>query len=187
MRKLGVMRKRSPPSTTRSCCSSSFLVNSYSNIITTNSSSNRLSAFACIITNPYLKHHHHLPAYPSYPINCAILCVYTPIMPSMHLFTFGILALLLPNALAAPTSNTAAYAVKERHDAPQGWTKITSPVEYQTISLQIALKQQNSDALTKIALEVSDPSHPRYGQYLSAKQVRDLVAPSNATIDAVFG
>ncbi|THV79567.1 subtilisin-like protein [Aureobasidium pullulans] len=92
-------------------------------------------------------------------------------MPSMHLFTFGILALLLPNAIAAPTSNTAAYAVKERHDAPQGWTKITSPVEYQTISLQIALKQQNSDALTKIALEVSDPSHPRYGQYLSAKQL----------------
>lgn len=108
-------------------------------------------------------------------------------MPSMHLFAFGILALLLPNIVAAPASNTAAYAVKERHDAPQGWTKMTSPVEFQTISLQIALKQQNSDALTKIALEVSDPSNPRYGQYLSAKQVRDLVASSNETIDAVFG
>lgn len=105
----------------------------------------------------------------------------------MHLFTFGILALLLLSVIAAPTSNTVAYAVKERHSAPQSWTKMTSPVEFHTISLQIALKQQNSDALTKIALEVSDPSHPLYGQYLSAKQVRDLVASSNETIDAVFG
>jgi len=103
----------------------------------------------------------------------------------MHLFTFGIFAVLLPSVIAAPTSNTAAYAVKERHAAPLGWTRISSPADYQIINLQIALRQENSDALIKIAMEVSDPSHPRYGQHLSAKQVRDLVAPSNGTIDAV--
>ena len=103
----------------------------------------------------------------------------------MHLSTFGMLALLLPNVVAAPTSNTAAYAIEERHAAPLGWTRMSSPADSQIINLQIALRQEISDALTKIAMEVSDPSHPRYGQHLSAKQVRDLVAPSNETIDAV--
>ncbi|THZ05120.1 subtilisin-like protein [Aureobasidium pullulans] len=92
-------------------------------------------------------------------------------MPSMHLSTFGMLALLLPNVIAAPTSNTAAYAIKERHAAPLGWTRMSSPADSQIINLQIALRQENSDALTKIAMEVSDPSHPRYGQHLSAKQL----------------
>lgn len=47
------------------------------------------------------------------------------------------------------------------------------------------MKQGSFDELEKQLYEVSDPNHHRYGQHLSADEVSALVAPSEASLNAV--
>lgn len=51
--------------------------------------------------------------------------------------------------------------------------------------MSIGLKHRNQDKLEQHALELSNPSHVRYGQYMSASDIRDLIAPPAETIDMV--
>jgi len=104
------------------------------------------------------------------------------------LFSISTLVLLghLTGVLAIPAaSQVKNYAIKERHAMPRGWTKISRPEGHHSIDLQIGLKQQNQDKLEQHVMEVSDPSHARYGQYLSADQVHELTAPGDETVDLV--
>lgn len=106
----------------------------------------------------------------------------------MHLSTFALaLATLLSDVIAAPTAAGASqsYAVKERHAVPRGWTVVSRASGSQMINLQIGLRQRNQEILEKHVVEVSNPSHARYGQYLSASEIKDLIAPSDDTIDLV--
>lgn len=103
----------------------------------------------------------------------------------MYIFVFSLFALLLGDATAAPTWGNAIYAVKERHIVPQGWTSIASVPDSHSIHLRIGLRPQNLDLLQEHAMQVSDPSHVRYGQHLSAAEIRNIVAPSRQSIDMV--
>jgi len=97
------------------------------------------------------------------------------------------LALLasLGSVLAVPTSHLKYYRVKERHTVPAAWTAVSRPDPHRIINLQIGLKQRNMDKLEQDLLEVSDPDHARYGQYLSAGEVHELIAPTNDTVDLI--
>lgn len=53
------------------------------------------------------------------------------------------------------------------------------------INLEIGLKHQNQDKLSQHVLELSDPSHARHGQYLSAEEIKDLIAPADEDIELV--
>lgn len=68
---------------------------------------------------------------------------------------------------------------------PRGWSAISRPHKSQMINLQIGLKQSNEDVLDRHLSEVSDPAHHRYGQYLSAEEMHELVKPSEETIEMV--
>lgn len=97
---------------------------------------------------------------------------------ALHLLSFG-------SVLAIPTDSSQLYAVKERHPVPRGWTAIAQPPSSHEIKLKIGLKQRNQGKLEQHVLELSDPSHARYGQYMSASEIRDLIAPSVETVDTV--
>ncbi|KAK5691840.1 hypothetical protein LTR97_011011 [Elasticomyces elasticus] len=92
---------------------------------------------------------------------------------------------LAASAAAAPTTRSTKYAVKERHAVPKAWTVAGAAPKDHILNMQIGLKQSNQDVLEKHAVEVSDPSHSRYGQHLSAAEVHDLIAPSEDTIELV--
>jgi tripeptidyl-peptidase-1 len=106
---------------------------------------------------------------------------------SMHfsLSVFGLFALLLRGVTAAPTWDNQIYAVKERHSVPENWTRIASIPDSHLIHLRIGLRPQNLELLQQHAVAVSDPSHARYGQYLSAAEIRNFAAPSEQSIDMV--
>lgn len=53
------------------------------------------------------------------------------------------------------------------------------------INLEIGLKHQNQDKLSQHALELSDPSHTRHGQYLTAEDIKKLIAPTDENVDIV--
>jgi len=103
----------------------------------------------------------------------------------LSLFSTIVVLGYLAGVLAAPASHIKQYAIKERHAVPKGWTPVSRPDAHHSITLQIGLKQQNQDKLEQHVMEVSDPSHARYGQYLSADEVHDLIAPADDTVGLV--
>jgi len=80
-----------------------------------------------------------------------------------------------------------ALAVSEAlkyYDANE-WIKIADAADNDRISLIVAVKQRNIAELERIFWEVSTPSSPRYGKFLTKKQVHELVRPSEESIDTV--
>lgn len=103
----------------------------------------------------------------------------------MYISTLAVHLLLFGGALAIPTDSSRSYALKERHPVPRGWKAVSQPSGSHKINLSIGLRHRNQDKLDQHVIEISDPSHARYGQYMSASDIRDLIAPSAETIDMV--
>ncbi|USW55666.1 Putative peptidase S53, activation domain, peptidase S8, subtilisin, Ser-active, Sedolisin [Septoria linicola] len=91
----------------------------------------------------------------------------------------------ISTAYALPRSSRSSYAVKERHNVPRGWTRVGEAGRADRIHLSIGLKQQNEGVVEEHLLQVSDPSHPRYGQHLTAAEIEDIIRPSQETQDLV--
>lgn len=53
------------------------------------------------------------------------------------------------------------------------------------LNLEIGLRHQNQDTLEQHVLEISNPSHARYGQYMSASEINKMIAPTDDSIDLV--
>ena len=86
---------------------------------------------------------------------------------------------------ALPATLRSAYAVKERHIVPRGWTEAGPASKSEGIHLQIGLKQRNEGMIEQHLLKISDPSHARYGQHLSAAEIHDIVSPSSDSVELV--
>lgn len=95
----------------------------------------------------------------------------------------GVGKLLLINFLVSASSSVVL------HEEPlvlEGWNKLADEVHGSTtLKMRFALKLQNLDDLAKIAARVSDPQSSKYGQYLTASQIKELVAPKSEHRNAV--
>ncbi|KAK5015812.1 hypothetical protein LTR60_002699, partial [Cryomyces antarcticus] len=77
------------------------------------------------------------------------------------------------------------YAVKDSHFVPPKWSRVGPAPADHTINLQIGLKQSQFDELERHLFEVSDPSHPRYGQHLTTAEVNELVKPTDDALEVI--
>ncbi|KAG9857681.1 tripeptidyl-peptidase 1 precursor, partial [Aureobasidium melanogenum] len=89
------------------------------------------------------------------------------------------------STVAAPTLAADSYSIKERHKVPPDWREIGAVSDSHSINLHIGLTQNNQADIERHVLEASNPSHPGYGQYLSAGQIQKLIAPSDETVRLV--
>ena len=90
----------------------------------------------------------------------------------------SVAALAVPGALAATLRESLP-------GVPAGWSVAGTPSDSESITLSIALKQQNIDQLEDLLRSVSDPSSSKYGQYYTADQVNALFAPQTDSVNAV--
>jgi tripeptidyl-peptidase-1 len=90
----------------------------------------------------------------------------------------SIAALTVPSVLAASLRD-------QLPGVPAGWSVSSTPDASQSITLKLAVKQQNIDQLEGLLRSVSDPSSTNYGKYYTADQVNALFAPSTGSVDAV--
>lgn len=90
----------------------------------------------------------------------------------------SIAALTVPSVLAASLRD-------QLHSVPAGWSVSGSPDASQSITLKLAVKQQNIDQLESLLRSVSDPTSSTYGKYYSSDQVNALFGPSTSALDAV--
>ncbi|KAH8985684.1 subtilisin-like protein [Lactarius akahatsu] len=68
---------------------------------------------------------------------------------------------------------------------PEDWVSLGHPPPGITIDLYIALKSHRENALRDTLYQVSEPSHPRYGAYLTNEQLAGLIAPHPETLELV--
>ncbi|KAF2424879.1 subtilisin-like protein [Tothia fuscella] len=97
------------------------------------------------------------------------------------------IAVLYAYSCRASSAITArsSYAVKEKHAPPPSWVKKGPASGSNAINLRIGLRQQNEGAVEKHLLQVSDPSHERYGQHLSASEIHSIITPLDKTLELV--
>ncbi|KAA8899492.1 putative Tripeptidyl-peptidase sed2 [Sphaerosporella brunnea] len=97
-----------------------------------------------------------------------------------------LLSLLPAFVLALTPADYSAYTLFESHPAPEGWRQLsTAPSPSTPITLRFHLTTSYSD-LERELLTVSDPTHPRYGDYRSRESLAVLTAPANNAVETVL-
>ncbi|KAJ7072886.1 subtilisin-like protein [Mycena amicta] len=94
---------------------------------------------------------------------------------------------LLPLLLLGATSATASRVKHSLPGVPSGWAQLHAEPVSSTrgIQLRFGLAQPQFSVLETALQQISDPSHPSYGQHLSKDQVLLLSTPSNDSLSAV--
>ena len=88
-------------------------------------------------------------------------------------------SILLLGALAV--SIAEAIETYREPELPNEWERLHPAQDTTNMVVTLSLRQQNLRQLAQIAHDVSEPTHNRYGQHLSMKQVQDLTKPSEKT------
>ncbi|KAJ6593294.1 peptidase S8/S53 domain-containing protein [Mycena capillaripes] len=92
--------------------------------------------------------------------------------------------------LAAFLISTSANSLKHSLvDVPLGWAELKDAQLSPTrgLTLRFGLAQHDFPQLESLLRNISDPSHPSYGNHLSKEQVHALSKPSNGTLELVEG
>lgn len=82
------------------------------------------------------------------------------------------LAVLFSFVLAKPHTRTSMIVHEAIVSPPSGYVRTTTPDAATTISLRIALTQQDATGLIAALYNVSDPQSAHYGAHLSKEEVR---------------
>jgi len=76
-------------------------------------------------------------------------------------------------------------ATVEEPALPCGWLETHASAAPDAVSFTVLVKERNGAEVERIALAVSDPRSPTYGQYLKQAQIDALTAPAAADTAAV--
>ena len=82
-------------------------------------------------------------------------------------------------------STHAAY-LEQLSALPNGWTQVGTPVDSDTMTLQIGLQHQNLDQLDSMISSVSTPGSDSYGNYMEGDEVAATLQPSSEANSAVL-
>jgi len=92
---------------------------------------------------------------------------------------------LLIAGLLAALSQCKSTLLESLPTNPTGWTRLRSAPPTTKLRLRVALQQPNAPLFERTLYEISDPSHPSYGQHLSRDALSSLLAPHPSSTLAV--
>lgn len=102
----------------------------------------------------------------------------------MKLSIISALALVAELAIAAPNSRSV-FTPKDRVNVPRDWVKRSPATGHEVVDLHLALAKRDQAGLERRLLEISDPSHSDYGNWLSRDEVDAHFEPTPETRDVV--
>ncbi|KAI9775697.1 MAG: vesicle formation at the endoplasmic reticulum [Candelina submexicana] len=89
-----------------------------------------------------------------------------------------------PGLQAAPSVDLDLLEILS--STPEGWVKTRIPSPLERLQLRIAVRQPNLQHFEHTLLDLSDPSHPNYGQHLTRGNLKSLLRPSAEATDAIL-
>lgn len=96
--------------------------------------------------------------------------------------SYLLLALGVFAAATLATPSDEHWVVKESHPVPIGFSREEDAPGHHTVRLQIVLEQQRPEELEDRLAEIYDPTHPRYGRYMTADEVAHMTRPDKSTL-----
>ncbi|KAL1697033.1 peptidase S8/S53 domain-containing protein [Schizophyllum commune] len=97
----------------------------------------------------------------------------------------AVVATLVLSALGTPASRPHLRPFERRHTVPAGFVNHGAAAPETMLDMRIALAMADKDKLEATLLDVSTPSSPNYGKYLTLEEARALAGPSADTVRAV--
>ncbi|KAF2260496.1 tripeptidyl-peptidase-like protein [Lojkania enalia] len=94
--------------------------------------------------------------------------------------------LLTLGGVANCASTSHVEPVEDLRHVPQGWKEIGAPAQDRRLHFRIAVHQPNHDLFEQTLMEISTPSHPRYGQHLKRHELKELLKPRAESTDAIL-
>ncbi|KAK1834613.1 tripeptidyl-peptidase [Podospora conica] len=79
----------------------------------------------------------------------------------------------------------SAHVMSTLHAVPKGWHHVRHASPDDTVTLRIALRQQNPQVLEQAVLDMSTPGHPNYGMHMTRDELQSHAAPSPESQAAV--
>ncbi|PIL23443.1 hypothetical protein GSI_14754 [Ganoderma sinense ZZ0214-1] len=95
-----------------------------------------------------------------------------------------VLSSLFSLALAAPSLQQRRHVVRSV-SVPHGFSYVQKANQEHTLTLRIALVQNNATGLEKALYDVSNPASENYGRHLTKAEVEALVAPAAESVEKV--
>ncbi|KAJ7658518.1 peptidase S8/S53 domain-containing protein [Mycena rosella] len=94
---------------------------------------------------------------------------------------------LLAGFLVSTSALSPSLVKHSLPDIPSGWAELqnASLDPGRGLNLRFGLAQHRFSQLEALLQNISDPSHPNYGQHLSKEKVHALSTPANDTLEAV--
>lgn len=93
--------------------------------------------------------------------------------------------MFLPLAILATAATVSGRLFHRVPAIPQGWSRASSALHNDKVTLKIGLKQQHTAALEEAVLAISTPGNPDYGKHLTREELRSYVAPHQQSVDDV--
>ncbi|RAR16056.1 tripeptidyl-peptidase 1 precursor [Stemphylium lycopersici] len=105
---------------------------------------------------------------------------YTPVLT-------GLLAVSGVGAMStSSTSHIEGEVVERLHSVPEGWSEVAAPHPDQRLRFRIAVRSADPELFERTLMEVSSPSHPRYGQHLKRDELKNLIKPRAEATSSVL-
>ncbi|KAF1994689.1 tripeptidyl-peptidase-like protein [Amniculicola lignicola CBS 123094] len=99
----------------------------------------------------------------------------------------GVVSLAGTAANCASTSHIerdgALEIVEHLRHVPEGWKEVGAPAQSRRLQFRIA---PNHDLFEQTLMDISTPSHPRYGQHLKREELKELIKPRAESSEAVL-
>lgn len=96
-------------------------------------------------------------------------------------FSSSLLSLFALVSLVIASPNPAGFVVKDSLNAPQDWARRSVAPSDEHVVLHLGLAKRDQAGLEARLLEISDPDHKDYGEWLTADEVDAFTAPSAET------
>ena len=97
-----------------------------------------------------------------------------------------VLAATFAGILAAPAPVVELTVLENLRAIPHGWHQKHAPSASQRFRFRIALRQENAHAFEKHVIDISTPSHVKYGQHMDRTELKRMLRPSGEASLAVL-
>ena len=90
-----------------------------------------------------------------------------------------------PHIILLSVAAAASGVVHSEGAYTNGWQKLGVVSAATPVQFTIVVKERNADRVKQISREVSDPTSPKYGKFLTQDELDQLTAPAAADMTTV--
>ncbi|CEJ81877.1 hypothetical protein VHEMI01984 [[Torrubiella] hemipterigena] len=97
----------------------------------------------------------------------------------------GLASIVSAGPMTDRAANLGPLSLLEQIKVPEGWSSTGNTHPDTMLRMQIGLKQSNVKGLEQKLLDISNPSSPNYGKWLTKEQIDAYVKPDDKSVNVV--